>query len=78
MNIGRELPTAMCMAQEVSHHGEDHTEGLERNMPSRAYNLDMNKPIRSAKITGKRTNPKNHASGKDEAEGDQLGDDMHP
>lgn len=64
MNIGRELATAMCMAQEVPHYGDDHTDGLERNMPSRAYNLEMNKPMRSTKISARERTPRTMPVGK--------------
>lgn len=64
MNIGRELATAMCMTQEVARYGDDHTEGLKRNMPSRAYNLEMNKPLRSMKTSARERTPRTIPVGK--------------
>lgn len=64
MKIGRELATAMCMAQEVARYGDNHTEGLEGNMPSRAYNLETNKPMESTKISAGERTPRTMPVGK--------------
>ena len=64
MNIGRKLATAMGMAQEVARYGDNHTEGLERNMPSRAYNLKMNKPMKLTKICAREQTPRTMPVGK--------------
>lgn len=64
MNIGRELSTAMCMAQEVARNGKNHTDNLERNMPSRAYNLEMNKPMKSTEMSATERTPRTMPVGK--------------
>lgn len=64
MNIGRELATAMCMAQEVARYGDNHAQGLERYMPSRAYNLNTNKPMKSTNISARERTPRTMPVGK--------------
>ena len=39
MNIGCELPTAVCVAKEVAGKGENDADNLERDVPTRANNL---------------------------------------